>query len=192
MTVRGRYDRNNMRLILRSLRRTGEDFKNTMVTERLSGPTGANSLSVRTGALRRAVKSKVSTRPPASAALFVFVDSTAPYAAIHETGGTVRPKRSKFLAIPVGKALTKAGVTKGAFRRPREIHNLFFTKTKKGNFVLAVARKGGGIEVLFALKRIVKIPPRLGFAKTFKSESRKGLTKLRKELKRVGVKLRLS
>lgn len=38
-----------------------------------------------------------------------------PYAGIHETGGTILPKRSKNLAIPIGEAKTKGGDTRGGF-----------------------------------------------------------------------------
>lgn len=75
-----------------------------------------------------------------------------PYARIHEEGGTIRPKRGRFLKIPVGPALTGAGVSRlppgrsGGFR---------FVPTPRGGVL--VGRDG---QVWFVLKQQVTIPAR--------------------------------
>ena len=47
------------------------------------------------------------------------------YAAIHEFGGVIRPKRAQFLAIPLPDALTPTGVARG---KPRDFPNTFIAR----------------------------------------------------------------
>ncbi len=77
-----------------------------LVTERLSG----SPLRRRTGALARGWKRMV----------FIYdgevvgkLMTNVPYAEIHEFGGTIRPKRGKWLWIPGKELLTPAGVFRG-------------------------------------------------------------------------------
>ena len=65
----------------------------------------------------------------------VELRSALEYAAIHEFGGIVKAKTSKYLAIPLGPAKTPAGVAK--FSSPRQAPvKLQFIQTKKGNKLL--------------------------------------------------------
>ena len=51
-------------------------------------------------------------------------DAEVPYARIQEEGGTITPRNARFLAIPVGPALTAAGVSR--FRSPRDVQGLHY------------------------------------------------------------------
>ena len=75
---------------------------------------------------------------------------------IHETGGTIRPKHSKYLAIPLDAALTAKGVARG---RPRDFKDTFFAVSKKGNLIM-FGKSMGKVVPLFAMKKEVKIPKR--------------------------------
>jgi hypothetical protein len=82
------------------------------------------------------------------------------YANILETGGVIRPVTAKMLAIPIGEALTPAGVARF---KPREItsqggyEKSFIRRSKSGNLLLFGAR-GKSITPLFVLKDSVTIP----------------------------------
>jgi hypothetical protein len=82
------------------------------------------------------------------------------YANILEDGGVIRPVVAKMLAIPIGKALTPAGVARF---KPREIiseggyDNSFIRRSKAGNLILFGA-SGKNITPLFVLKDSVTIP----------------------------------
>jgi len=68
------------------------------------------------------------------------------YGAIHEFGGTIRPKNAKYLAIPVGSYKDS----------PRKHPGLKLRKTRNGNLVL-VSPSG---QVQYVLKSSVEIPAR--------------------------------
>ena len=68
---------------------------------------------------------------------------TAPYAAIHELGGEIRPRKAQYLRIPVGE------------QKPGG----FVLQTKKGNLVVAY-REGRQLRVMAVLKRSVRMPAR--------------------------------
>jgi phage gpG-like protein len=80
------------------------------------------------------------------------------YAAIHEYGGTITAKRSKYLAIPIHPSLkTAAGIAK--VPGPRSVPGLFFITSKKGNHLL-VKSVGKNIEPWYLLRKSVSIPAR--------------------------------
>lgn len=68
------------------------------------------------------------------------------YGAIHEFGGTIRPKTAKYLAIPVGDYMGS----------PSKHPDLKLRKTRNGNLVL-VSPSG---QVQYVLKASVEIPAR--------------------------------
>ena len=72
------------------------------------------------------------------------------YGRIQELGGTIKPIKGKYLAIPAD------GTPKGA--RPRDYNDLSFIPSAKGGGVL-VSNHGKG-EVMFILKSSVTLPPR--------------------------------
>jgi len=66
---------------------------------------------------------------------------------------TIVPKKSKFLAIPIGEGLTGAGVAR--YASPREVTDGFFVKTK-GRLLFGVKRgKRGKFRPLFVLVKSV-------------------------------------
>lgn len=86
-------------------------------------------------------------------------------AGVIERGGTIRPTRSKFLAIPLPHL--KVGV--GAAPSPRDFGDLFFITSKAGNLLLVRPISGGGIQPMFVLKRQVKMPKRPALEKAVKA-----------------------
>jgi len=67
---------------------------------------------------------------------------------------TITPKRSKFLAIPIGEGLTKAGVAR--YKSPRDVPEGFFIKSKAGNLLFGIKRgKRGKFRALFVLVKSV-------------------------------------
>ena len=85
------------------------------------------------------------------------------YMAIHETGGVIKAKRSKYLTIPLPAALNADGTPKK--RSARQWRNTFVATSKKGN-LLIFQRRGAGIVPLYALKTQVTIKPRLKLKET--------------------------
>lgn len=83
-------------------------------------------------------------------ALTVLFASKAPHARIHETGGTVRPRNSKYLAVPLTAAARR--------RRPRSWGKaLFMITSRKGNKLLVRKRGKRGITPHYVLKKEIRI-----------------------------------
>ncbi len=89
---------------------TAARFRDVFRFAQLRGRPGLNRI---TGALWRSFRVGRSPRGTPLDDVFSFVASGSPYARIHETGGTIRPKRRRALAIPLRAAKTEAGATKG-------------------------------------------------------------------------------
>lgn len=83
----------------------------------------------------------------------VVVGSNVKYARIHEFGGVIRAKRSKYLTIPLNRDAQKLITTHGS---TRNIPGLF----RVGNALAMKRGKRGKLVFLFALKRSVRIPKR--------------------------------
>ncbi len=81
----------------------------------------------------------------------------------HERGAVIRPRKKKFLAIPLPAALDSRGVPKKT--KARDWPNLFVVTSKKGNLLL-VRKKGAGIEPMYLLTKKAVIPRRLGLQAT--------------------------
>lgn len=82
-----------------------------------------------------------------------------PYAGVQEFGATIRPRRGKYLAIPVGPALTRAGVAR--YVSPRDVPGLRFVRV--GNHALLGKPSGRGGKRMtpwFWLVRQVRIRPK--------------------------------
>lgn len=118
-----------------------------------SGPKG--QLAQRSGDMISGIENSVKVIGSGLNNLSAFIEGPA----IHEFGGTIRPRRSQYLAIPLPPALDSRGLPLRI--SPREWPNTFVLKSRKGN-LLIVRRTANGIEPLYVLKRSVKIPPRLG------------------------------
>lgn len=83
-------------------------------------------LRVRTGRLRSSIQSQVEEAGGGVRVVVQAGDAEVPYARIQEEGGTITPRNARFLAIPVGPALTSAGVSR--FASPRDVQGLHFAK----------------------------------------------------------------
>lgn len=161
---------------------SGNEFVRAVQTERFTGysPGRSEMLKRRTGFLRRSVGQQVTGSTLSDLSLRVFT-AGANYAALQEFGGTVKPKRSRFLTIP-----TKANLTAGGDARypsARDFINSHKGQTfflRRGTSLLlmwnkpsAAARKSGGVRgkdkpvAMFRLVRSVAIPPRFGFGSTW-------------------------
>jgi len=191
MAISARTPEDVLREATKVLQRGGQRFVRTMVTQRLSGPTSANSLSRRSGNLARSVGAEVRMVGPMTLRLVGFVRSTAPYARIHEYGGVIKPKKAKFLAIPLQKTRGGAASFASAMGPRNYPGKLTFVVSKKGNLLLGlVLYKGGkqkGFKPLYVLKRSVYIPPRLGLRATFMDEVRETWRELRSTLGKIKV-----
>lgn len=83
-------------------------------------------------------------------------------AASNEFGAEIKPKSSKFLAIPL--------IPQAKGKRPSEFNNLFFIPGKHGGYgFLARKTSGENNEFVFLLKKLVRIPERAYMRKTFDS-----------------------
>lgn len=83
--------------------------------------------------------------------------------AIHETGGTIKAKRSRYLTIPLPAALNGSGVP--LKKRARDWDNTFVARSRRGNLLIFRKEVRGGVTPLYLLKPSVKIPARLGMEK---------------------------
>lgn len=71
---------------------------------------------------------------------------------------TITPKRSKFLAIPIGEALTPSGVVRDKYRSPRLVEDGFFIKSKSGRLLFGYKRgKRGKFRPLFVMVKSVLV-----------------------------------
>lgn len=122
---------------------------------RNQGETTSTATAGRTGALARAYGYKTA-RDGNAVDLRVGVMKpradarTLAYAAAHEYGATISPKRGKYLAIPLDAAKTAAGVTRG---EPRSFPNTFVVRW--GDKLMIVQRVPGSDDLvpLFLLTR---------------------------------------
>jgi hypothetical protein len=129
------------------------------------GGTSANSLSKRSGKLVESIRNSIRTKGTTLNDIEGSIGGTF-YARIHETGGIIKPKKAKFLAIPLPAALKGNGTPIHA--SPRDWKNTFVITSKAGN-KLIVQRQGKEIVPLYVLKSSVKIPPRLKMRDTLQA-----------------------
>jgi phage gpG-like protein len=127
------------------------------------GGTSADTLSKRSGALIDSILRSVTVTGQTFDAIRGTIGSDVPYAAIQEFGGTIVPKNSKYLCIPLPAALDSSGLPLQS--SPRDWPNTFVARSKAGN-LLIFQRRGTSIIPLYVLKSSVTIPPRLGLKKT--------------------------
>jgi len=98
-----------------------------------------------------------------------------PYPAVHETGGTIRPTNSKYLAVPLNDAARRLSETKGGRSLRSFPMSLRITKSKKlilkgidpnGSQSYTTTAGGKRVEVrnndlpAFVLKKEIRLPPR--------------------------------
>jgi phage gpG-like protein len=137
------------------------------LAQRHSGawPSGAGpqTLSRRSGGLVASILDSVRVTGATMDSVQGAIGSNKPYARIQEFGGTITPKKGKFLAIPLPAALDSNGLPLRS--SPRDWPNAFCRRSKAGN-LLIFQKRGTMIIPLYVLKSSVTIPPRLGLKKT--------------------------
>lgn len=126
------------------------------------GGTSEGSLSVRSGGFQRALSQRANLYhiPGGYEARF----SIPGYMGIHERGGVIRPRRARYLTIPLPAALDTRGVALRA--RARDWPNTFVAKSRAGNLIIFQKRGRRDVVPLYVLKKSVRIPPRLGLTRT--------------------------
>ena len=136
---------------------------------------GRPGVQTRTGALRRGMFAVVAQDERTT--YLTNGIAGVKYANLQEHGGTIKPVRRKWLTIPVGPALTAAGVARGP---ARSFPGLKFILSKDKKTALLVMpplkTKGGKLRkgqdargtIYFVLKKQVTVPGRLAFVKTWR------------------------
>lgn len=94
------WRRRQPELVRLVLQRLGARMASRTQTEALSGPTTADTLSIRTGRLRNSVMSEILGDS-------VVVSANTVYAAIHEYGGTITRSRGGKVTIPARRYMGK-------------------------------------------------------------------------------------
>lgn len=128
----------------------------------LMGGTSSTRLRSRSGFLRSKTRPILAIQSGDKVESGTFID--APYASTHVgpkgKKTTIRPKKSRWLTIPLPAALTSAGVMRK--RDARSYGDLQFIPLRSGSPILAkVDSASGTITPLFVLKRQVEIPTRV-------------------------------
>lgn len=126
------------------------------------GGTGAKTLSRRSGGLVASITRSVRVEGSTFGDIRGYIGAAFP-AHVHEYGATIKPKKAKFLTVPLPAALDSSGIP--LRRSAREWQNTFVAKTKRGNLVI-FQKRGTQIVPLYVLRTQVTIPPRLGMQET--------------------------
>ena len=149
--------------------------------------TDGGLLQNRSGMLRRSFGFTVIEESKYDPITLLVYSMGVKYARLQEYGGTIRPRRSKYLTIPLKDALTPSGVQRYSSARdlfnyhPDQMSVVQSPKSRK-LFIVSDGRPGAKTakgknsqtQWLYILKKSVTIPPRLGFRKTFKSPTMAG------------------
>lgn len=174
------------------LRDISREFVRTYQRRRLKGGPTSDRVGKRTGALGRSFGSQTEGQqiddlaahigfgPPANP----FFGGAERYARVHETGMTIRPKRGKFLAIPIEEGLTPAGVAR--FRSPRDVFLLRFVPIAGRGFEAGFFGFDGDA-LLYIFLRKVTIPPRLNFRNDWR-EAKPGVVRKMTEAVNRGIR----
>lgn len=83
------------------------------------------------------------------------------YAAVHEYGGVIRPRRATHLFIPGRAIRTATGAVQSAYNRPlRQIPQTFVRPNPRGGWLVFQRISSTSIKLLGVLKSSVRIPAR--------------------------------
>jgi len=133
------------------------EFETDIITKQMSGRQGNSGLDVGTGALRR---SWHITSFGERSSFTVRLGTSSKYARIHQYGGIIKPKKSKYLAIPLRK--------EARGKSPREFDDLHIRKVRgKDKFVLIKKRAR---KAHYVLQRSVEMPKRLRILERFRTK----------------------
>jgi phage gpG-like protein len=113
------------------------------------------AIRVRTGRLRGSMDFRMTTDYEARVG-DLRAGSNVKYAAMQEFGGTITPKKGKYLAIPIYRGAESTTMP----RSPRDFSDLFFLRLAGKPFLARKSgRAGARLELMFALKTSVTIRP---------------------------------
>lgn len=124
--------------------------------------TGEKTLSKRSGALTASILSSVKITGSTFGDLEGHIGGNF-YARVHEFGAVIKPKKAKYLTIPLPAAMDSRGIP--LKKSARDWENTFVAKSKKGNLII-FQKQGTVIVPLYVLRTQVTIPARLGMQKT--------------------------
>ena len=141
-------------------------------------------LGVRTGATRRRLSPGGKVFKIAGQYVSA-VGSPDSYVRAHEDGTTITG--NPYLRIPLAAAQTGAGQDRYVGMSVRGVPDLFVIKSKAGNLLLARKRGKDGLDILYVLKRQVRLPAR-GMFKAVTARTRPAIEKLLGQ--QVGVEVR--
>ena len=113
-------------------------------------PNGGDKPLLDAGLLRASVRAV-----PTATGAAAF--STLPYAGLHQFGGTVRPSRAKYLAIPLTRAAKRAGSPR---RFPRRLRFRPFRRRKSGGVMYEPGATGKAGTDHYLLLPEVTVPAR--------------------------------
>jgi len=159
-----------------NLREVLSDWAKHDVEEQVHRNLGGKVLKRRTGHLARSTLFRFVIHKGKDDYEILF--TTAKYGPIHERGGVIRPKRAKYLTIPLGANKTPAGVAR--YSAP-EIPDLF-PIVVKGKLFLVRKDEKKGLIFYFLLKDRVRIPARKWFSSAIHRRLPSLNRKLRKEV----------
>ena len=134
-----------------------------------SWPSGTTSMSLsrRSGEAVRSIKKSVRVTGNSLNSMKGTIGGVH-YLKTHEYGATIRPRKAKYLTIPIPEfALNPNGTPKK--KSAREWKNTFVARSKKGN-LLIFQKRGRKVVPLYVLKTQVRIPPRLKMGETLRSQ----------------------
>lgn len=164
-----------------SVAQIGSQFLRTFLQERFRNYDGKKGEKVasRTTALKRSFGVQQNADGSVS-----IGSSGVLYAGIQETGGTIKPKKGKFLTIPLKAAQQPNGATRGQAKLVKKggaWHTdgrvpgatdtaTFIRRSGKGTPIIYVQGRKGEPLPLYALVKSSKIPARLGFMRTWQQQ----------------------
>ena len=135
-------------------------------------PTGdvSGKLASRSGEAMRDVKNSITVVDGRKSGVFGTIGGPF-YLLTQETGKVIRGRNTKggYMAIPLEDALDGNGIP--IRPGPRSYENTFIRPLKSGDGFVILQRSGGRIKALYALKKTVTIPKRLGMAETIRISS---------------------
>jgi len=117
------------------------------------------------------------------------------YADIQERGGVVRPKKGRFLTVPMQAIKTPGGAIKGKYAggagEYRKTGKSFVWRNALGGaFIAEKLENGLGLRLLWKLVRQVKIPGNLGWFKTWRGNATRRRDILERTARRIIEKVR--
>lgn len=158
--------------VKKAMKNQAARFVGKVQVERMSGRPGLNSQ----GGARNALTFAISGNTFDDLAVSIGWPRKYWWLSIHETGGDIKAKNRKFLAIPFPGTI---GATKSRAResglRPQDFDRkkTFIARgknTKAGNLIIFEKLAGGKVRPIFILTPRVTMPARLGYYAMFNRE----------------------